>query len=143
MRGTFFALILLIATAASAAPPQIELTVGQRTVSVEVAATGDTRATGLMHRRILPENNGMLFVFPAPGMHAFWMMNTHIPLSIAFIDDEGTIVNIENMQPHTQNSHPPKRPVRYALEMNQGWFAKHGIRVGARIKGLDRAPPAR
>ena len=143
MRGLVFALMMLFTTAAPAALPQIELTIGKHAASVEVAATGDTRATGLMHRRILPENNGMLFIFPGPGMHAFWMMNTHIPLSIAFIDDEGIIVNIEDMQPHTQNSHPPKKPVRFALEMNQGWFAKRGIRAGSRITGLDRAPPAR
>lgn len=143
MRGILLALMMLFATAAPAALPQIELSVEKHAASVEVAASGESRATGLMHRRILPENHGMLFVFPQTGMHAFWMMNTHIPLSIAFIDDEGIIVNIEDMQPHTQNSHPPKKPVRYALEMNQGWFAKRGIRAGARIKGLDRAPPAR
>jgi uncharacterized membrane protein (UPF0127 family) len=72
-----------------------------------------------------------------------WMMNTYIPLSVAFLDERGVIINIEDMKPHTQDTHPAAKPAQYALEMNQGWFSKRGIKPGARIEGLDRAPPAR
>jgi hypothetical protein len=72
-----------------------------------------------------------------------WMMNTYIPLSVAFLDERGVIINIEDMMPHTRDTHPAAKPARYALEMNQGWFAKRGIKPGARIEGLERAPPAR
>ena len=98
---------------------------------------------GLMHRRMLPESRGMLFVFPNITYHGMWMMNTYIPLSVAFIDDEGVIINIEDMQPHTRDSHTAKKPARYALEMNLGWFQKRNIKPGIKIEGLDRAPPPR
>ena len=85
----------------------------------------------------------MLFVFPDASRHAMWMKNTFIPLSVAFIDEQGVITNIEDMKPHTEDAHPATRPARYALEMNLGWFAKRGIKAGAKIDGLDKAPPPR
>jgi uncharacterized membrane protein (UPF0127 family) len=95
---------------------------------------------GLMHRRMMPENRGMVFVFTEVSRHAMWMENTYIPLSVAFIDSDGIIANIEDMKPHTRDAHPAVKPVRYALEMNLGWFAKRGIKPGAKIEGLEKAP---
>ena len=133
----------LAATPAAAQLPEVSLTIGGHTLTAEVAATTDTRSQGLMHRRMLPENRGMLFVFRDTGAHAMWMMNTYIPLSVAFLDEGGRIINIEDMQPHTRDSHGAARPAKYALEMNQGWFAKRKIKPGARVEGLERAPQAR
>jgi hypothetical protein len=96
-----------------------------------------------MHRRILPENRGMLFVFEEAGAHAMWMKNTYIPLSVAFLDERGGVINIADMEPHTVDSHGAARPARYALEANRGWFAKRGIKPGARVEGIERAPPPR
>jgi hypothetical protein len=122
--------------------PEIGLSINKHTLTAEVAANDNTRTIGLMHRRIMPENRGMLFVFPNSMPLSFWMMNTYIPLSIAYIDDAGIIVNITDMKPQTTDPHPSAKPARYALEMNQGWFAKRGIKAGAKIEGLEKAPPA-
>jgi uncharacterized membrane protein (UPF0127 family) len=122
--------------------PEIGLAIGEHKLIAEVAATDATRTTGLMHRRMLPENRGMLFVFPYPSLLNFWMMNTYVPLSIAFLDDSGAIINIADMKPLTTDPHPSTRPARYALEMNQGWFAKRGIKAGAKIEGIEKAPAA-
>ena len=137
------ALALAVPAASCAQAPEIPLVVNGHRLTAEVAATDGTRAQGLMHRRILPENRGMLFVFRETAQHAMWMMNTYIPLSVALLDERGVIINIEEMKPHTQDTHPAAKPARYALEMNQGWFAKRGIKAGARIEGLERAPPPR
>ena len=123
--------------------PEIVLTIKNQKLTAEVANTDATRSTGLMHRRMLPENRGMLFIFPEVGIHAMWMMNTYVPLSVAFIDSDGTIINIADMQPHTQTSHHASRPAKYALEMNQGWFKKRGVKPGDRIEGIEKAGPAR
>jgi uncharacterized membrane protein (UPF0127 family) len=136
-------LLLAVPAASCAQVPEIPLVVNGHRLTAEVAATEGTRAQGLMHRRILPENRGMLFVFRETAQHAMWMMNTYIPLSVAFLDERGVIINIEDMKPHTQDTHPAAKPARYALEMNKGWFEKRGIKPGARIEGLERAPPAR
>ena len=127
---------------AAEALPEIALAIKGHKVTAEVAATDATRATGLMHRRMLPENRGMLFVFPYAAPQSFWMMNTYVPLSIAFIDEAGTIVNIADMKPLTTDPHPSTKPAKYALEMNQGWFAKRGIKAGASVEGLKNAPRA-
>jgi uncharacterized membrane protein (UPF0127 family) len=129
--------------AAGAQLPEIPLAVDGHQLVVEVAATEDARAQGLMHRRILPENRGMLFVFREPAQHAMWMMNTYVPLSVAFLDARGRIINIADMQPHTRDTHAAAKPAKFALEVNRGWFAKRSIKPGARIEGLERAPPAR
>ena len=83
----------------------------------------------------------MLFVFRDVAQHAMWMMNTYIPLSVAFLDQRGVIINIEDMKPHTQDAHPAAKPARYALEVNRGWFRSRGIKPGAKVEGLERAPP--
>jgi len=116
--------------------PVARLSAGIHVIQAEVANTEDTRRIGLMHRQSLPDNNGMLFVFETPDLQCFWMRNTLVPLSIAFITDDGAIVNIADMAPQTDDAHCSARPVRYALEMAQGWFAQHGIQAGARIGGL-------
>ncbi|MGH8662526.1 MAG: DUF192 domain-containing protein [Burkholderiales bacterium] len=137
-------LVLMLDTPAACAQlPEIPLVINGHRLTVEVAATDETRTQGLMHRRMLPENRGMLFVFRETGPHAIWMMNTYIPLSVAFLDERGLIINIADMQPHTRDTHAAAKPAKYALEVNQGWFSKRRIAPGARIEGLERAPPAR
>ena len=135
--------MLLSAAPARAELPEIALSVNGHKLTAEVANTEASRNEGLMHRRILPENRGMLFVFSEVSRHAMWMMNTHVPLSVAFLDEQGVIINIADMKPHTQDTHPAARPAKYALEMNRGWFAKRGVKPGARIEGIERAPRAR
>jgi uncharacterized membrane protein (UPF0127 family) len=113
--------------------PRVDIQAGMHVIRAEVAADGATRMRGLMMRERLGPNEGMLFVFEQKAGHCFWMKNTLIPLSIAFIDDDGTIANILDMKPHDESSHCPVRAVRYALEMEQGWFAKRGLKAGARL----------
>ena len=96
---------------------------------------------GLMHRREMPANQGMLFVFTHAERHCMWMRNTYLPLSVAFLDENGRILNIENMQPHSEINHCAAGPARFALEMNSGWFSSKGIKAGQRISGIEKAPP--
>jgi uncharacterized protein len=112
-------------------------------IRVELANTEGTRRTGLMFRQALPENEGMLFVYEVEGKHAMWMKNTLIPLSVAFIDRSGRIINIEDMQPQTEDAHGAQASAAFSLETNQGWFKKRGIRAGDRVQGLERVPPSR
>lgn len=128
---------------AAADLPVIKLSVGKHYLTVEVAHNESARARGLMYRRILPEHRGMLFVFPDTARHGMWMMNTYVPLSVAFLDGDGTIINIEEMVPQTRTNHVAARPAKYALEANRGWFAKRGITPGMKIEGLGEAPFAR
>jgi uncharacterized protein len=116
----------------------IELKAGMYRIEAELADTPAARQTGLMYRTFLPTNSGMLFVFEEKAIHCFWMRNTKLPLSIAFIDDDGKILNIADMEPETQNNHCPRSSVRYALEMNQKWFAQRAISPGAVIQGLPK-----
>ena len=140
-----FKLVLILAAmlsfsaVAHAQLPEIGLSINGHKLTAEVARTEATRMEGLMHRRVLPENRGMLFVFRETAVHAMWMMNTYIPLSVAFLDANGVIINIEDMQPHTQDTHPAAKPAKYALEVNQGWFKKRGIKPGAKLDGMERA----
>ena len=106
----------------------VTLRAGKKIIHAEVAATDAQREQGLMHRKSLPENNGMLFVFDRPARSCMWMKNTLIPLSVAFIDHDGIIVNIEEMAPLTTDSHCSAGWIRYALEMNAGWFRKRRTR---------------
>lgn len=115
--------------------PRTTLTAGMHLIQAQVAATPEQRATGLMHRKEMPINEGMLFVFEQPAGQCFWMKNTLLPLTTAFVADDGTIVNLVDMQPQTLDSHCSAKPVRYVLEMNQGWFAKRGIQAGAKLGG--------
>jgi uncharacterized membrane protein (UPF0127 family) len=111
------------------------LSAGIHQIDAQVAATSEQREIGLMHRRDMPQHEGMLFVFDEPSRLCFWMKNTLIPLTAAFIADDGTIVNLENMKPQTTESHCSAKPVRYVLEMNQGWFAKKGVKPGSKVTG--------
>ncbi len=115
--------------------PRTTLTLGIHQIQAQVAQTTEQHATGLMFRTDMPQQEGMLFVFSAPSPQCFWMKNTLIPLTAAFVADDGTIVNLENMQPQTTESHCSTKPVRYVLEVNQGWFAKKGIKAGAKLQG--------
>jgi uncharacterized protein len=136
--GAATALLVHIACAAQDAPqklPAISLGAGMHLIRAEVAQTPEQRAIGLMHRKTMPANDGMLFVFDEAGQQCFWMKNTLLPLSIAFIADDGSIVNIADMQPLALDSHCSAKPVRYVLEMNQGWFAKRGIKAGTKLRG--------
>jgi uncharacterized protein len=112
-----------------------ELQAGIHIIKTELAITPEQQATGMMFRTEMGTNEGMLFVNEDASVRCFWMRNTLIPLSIAFLADDGTIVNIANMQPRSDQSHCSLRPVRYALEMNQGWFAKRGIKAGMKLQG--------
>ncbi|MEO0108184.1 MAG: DUF192 domain-containing protein [candidate division WOR-3 bacterium] len=115
------------------------LLIDRETLSVEIAATEEARRLGLMHRQSLREDAGMLFVFDTPGFYPFWMHNTHIPLSIAFLSDDSTVLEIQDMTPEDITSlHVAKRPFRYALEVNQGWFEAHGIVPGMRFSLIER-----
>lgn len=138
-QSVMLALSLLALPLAAEELPRVELTAGFYRIDAEVAANDAHRARGLMHRRSLPANQGMLFVFSQAARHCMWMRNTYLPLSVAFLDDEGRILNIEDMQPQTEENHCAAHAARYALEMNVGWFAGKGIKPGARINGLDKS----
>jgi hypothetical protein len=114
--------------------PTMELRAGMHVIQAELASTAASRQLGLMWRQVMGPNEGMLFVFEAPGPQCFWMKNTLLPLSIAFLADDGTIVNIADMKPLDETSHCSARPVRFALEMHQGWFAKRGFKAGSKIE---------
>lgn len=130
------------ATAPAGQPQQLQaitLTAGMHNIHAMVAATHEQRQIGLMYRREMPTNDGMLFVFDQPYQQCFWMRNTLLPLTIAFLADDGTVVNLADMQPMNESSHCSAKPVRYALEMNQGWFAKRGIKAGMKLGGAPFA----
>jgi uncharacterized protein len=115
--------------------PAIRINAGIHNIQAELARTAEEREIGLMFRTAMGTNDGMLFAFEQPGQQCFWMKNTLLPLSVAFVADDGTIVNIDDMKPQTLDSHCSKKEVRFVLEMNQGWFAKRGIKAGARLSG--------
>ena len=125
---------------AEAPLPVSHVKVAGHSLRVEVAATTEQRAKGLMYRDKLAKNDGMLFVFDEPAYHAMWMMNTLIPLSVAFIDGEGHILNIADMEPKTVDPHMAAGPARYAIETNIGWFAERRIKAGDSVAGLPRLP---
>jgi hypothetical protein len=115
--------------------PRVTLTAGMHLIQAQVASTPQQRATGLMFRQDMPVNEGMLFVFDEPAIQCFWMKNTLLPLTAAFVADDGTVVNLADMKPQTLDSHCSEKPVRYVLEMNLGWFAKRGLKAGSRLGG--------
>jgi uncharacterized protein len=119
--------------------PVVELKAGMHLIRAEVAADFSTRAQGLMHRKSLAPNAGMLFIFDGAAPHCMWMKNTYIPLSVAFLDESGTIINIADMEPHSEQSHCATRPALYALEMTHGWFAQRGIKAGTKLGGVLEA----
>ena len=131
-----FSLLLAAAPALAQPLPVVQLNAGMHLIRAEVASDFSTRGKGLMHRASMPQNAGMLFIFDESGMQCMWMKNTLIPLSVAFIDDGGAIINIADMDPHSEQSHCASRPARYALEMNRGWYAARGIKPGSRLGGI-------
>ena len=136
------ALLSLAAGAASAQTgaqfPTTKLSAGMHLIQAEVAQTDPQRQQGLMHREKMANNHGMVFVFDQPATQCMWMKNTPLPLSVAFIDADGKIVNIEDMQPKTLDSHCSAKPVKYALEMNLGWFKQKNVKPGSDVKGLPK-----
>jgi uncharacterized membrane protein (UPF0127 family) len=136
--------LLLIATCSSTVSAQgtpqtnlqrITLNAGMHLMQVQLAQDFEQRQTGLMWRKEMPQNEGMLFIFEQPGIQCFWMRNTLLPLSAAFVADDGAIVNLVDMKPMSDDSHCSKKPVRFVLEMNQGWFAKRNIQAGFKLTG--------
>ncbi|MDP2751348.1 MAG: DUF192 domain-containing protein [Rhodocyclaceae bacterium] len=121
----------------------LTLSAGIHRIEAEVAHTREQRMQGLMHRKSMPPHRGMLFVFDVPSHQCMWMKNTPLPLSVAFLDERGRIINVEEMQPLSEVSHCSDRPTKYALEMNAGWFQQRGLSAGTPINGVERVPPAR
>jgi hypothetical protein len=137
MRTFILALIITLTYSLACAQQKLpikRINVGLHVVRAEVASTEQQRQRGLMNRKSLGQNEGMLFVFDQPNYHCMWMKNTLIPLSVAFIDAQGVIVNIEAMQPQTDTTHCASRPVLYALEMNVDWFKRKNIRAGFKVE---------
>lgn len=131
---------LLTATAWAQESPQLQLprvtlSAGMHLINAQVAATPQQRAVGLMFRKEMPANEGMLFAFEQAAEQCFWMKNTLLPLTAAFVADDGTIVNLADMQPQSLVSHCSTKPVRFVLEMNQGWFDKRGLKAGSKLSG--------
>ena len=138
------ALALLAASVTFAQTPQpilpaVPLQAGIYLIKAEVAKNYGTRMQGLMYREKMAPNEGMLFIFADRERQCMWMKNTVLPLSVAFLDDTGVILNVEDMQPQTEDSHCSAKPARYALEMNLGWFASKNIKPGTKIAGLEKA----
>jgi len=131
-----FALVLSSCSRSETSLPTVQLTIGETVVTAEVVDTIPLRARGLMERTELDTDHGMLFVYPEEGMRSFWMKNTLIPLSIAFINAQGRIVHTADMEPLDETSVLSMYPAMYALEMNRGWFVRHGVQVGHRVEGL-------
>ena len=127
--------VTLAQDAAQTDLPRVRLTAGIHQINVQLAQTPEQRSVGLMFRKEMPQSEGMLFVFEQPTQQCFWMKNTLLPLTAAFVADDGTIVNLADMKPQTTDSHCSAKPVRYVLEMNQGWFGKKGIKAGAKLGG--------
>ena len=118
--------------------PMVELFAGMHRIEAEVAASPESRAIGLMQRGFLAPQRGMLFVFPEIAKHCMWMRNTLLPLSVAFLDEKGVVINVEDMQPKSDDNHCASRPARYALEMNLGWFRSRGFSAGLAINGIEK-----
>ena len=130
----------LVSSAFAQDAPQLDLqrtklSAGLHQITAQVALTPGQRTIGLMFRKEMPQPEGMLFVFDQPAMQCFWMKNTLIPLTAAFVADDGEIVNLTDMKPQSEAPHCSTKPVRYVLEMNQGWFVKKGIKAGAKLTG--------
>jgi uncharacterized membrane protein (UPF0127 family) len=142
LRGTAFCVAALTTSSAVLAQdaPQtnlqrVTLSAGMHQIDAQLALSGEQREIGLMFRKDMPQHEGMIFVFEQASLQCFWMKNTLLPLTAAFVADDGTIVNMADMKPQTTDSHCSARPVRYVLEMNKGWFAKKGIKAGSKLGG--------
>jgi uncharacterized protein len=145
MMNTALSTLAALVLAAAAVPvcaqepqtnlPRVTLSAGMHQIDAQVAQTIEQRTTGLMHRKEMPQHEGMLFVFDRPTIQCFWMKDTLLPLSVAFIADDGTVVNLAEMKPLALDSHCSDKPVRFVLEMNQGWFARKGLKPGTKLAG--------
>ena len=133
-----FGLAVPLSPWADAALRTTQIRIGKHTLKVEVAENDEQRARGLMHRTKMGRDQGMVFVFDEPAYHAMWMKNTLIPLSVAFVDRDGVILNIRDMEPQTLDTHMAAGPALYAVETNKGWFAERGIKAGDAVTGLPR-----
>lgn len=118
---------------------RMPLTIGMYRIDAQLAATPQQRETGLMMRPSMPQAEGMLFAFDRPGVQCFWMKNTLLPLTAAFLADDGRIVNLADMKPQTTDSHCSEEPVRFVLEMNQGWFERKNVGKGGHVAGAPFA----
>lgn len=146
LRNVLLAASLQIALPGWAQQPQLpllELSAGMHRIEAEVAATAASRQTGMMLRTFMAPQRGMLFVFPEAAEHCMWMRNTLVPLSVAFLDEKGKIINVEDMKPRSEDNHCSLKPARYALEMNLGWFRSRGLGAGFSIGGIEKAPSGR
>ena len=143
MRTLIAVLAAACVATAHAELPTIQLRAGMHLIRAEVAADNAARMQGLMHRESLGPNAGMLFIFDEAAIHCMWMKNTLIPLSVAFIDESGTIINIADMQPHSEQSHCAAAQALFALEMAKGWFAQRGVKPGMKLGGLEKFAPRR
>ena len=147
VKDVALALALSSGAASSAALAQLmpvaELGAGMYRIEAEVAHTAQARQVGLMTRKSMAPQHGMVFVFEQDATHCMWMKNTFLPLSVAFVDAQGRVINIEDMQPQTEDNHCAAAPARFALEMNLGWFRERGIKPGDALRGFDRLPSAR
>lgn len=147
LRYLFLTIIILLPLAVESSatptePPAILLKILDHTLSAEIAHTPTARAKGLMYRTQLDKNSGMLFVFPKTSIYGMWMLNTAIPLSVAFLDEKGVILNIAEMTPYSAAPHYSAKPAKYALEMNLGWFAEKNVTTGIQVEELEQAPQA-
>ena len=115
---------------------RVKISAGMHQIDAQVASSAAQRQTGLMYRKDMPQHEGMIFVFEQATQQCFWMKNTPLPLTAAFLADDGTIVNLADMKPLSVEAHCSDKPVRYVLEMNQGWFAKKGIKAGSKLQSL-------
>lgn len=140
IRIGLWSLLLAAGIALAQDQPQLNLQrtrlgAGMHQIDVQLAISPEQRQIGLMYRAEMPQHEGMLFLFEQPAEQCFWMKNTLLPLTAAFVADDGTIVNLVDMKPQSTDSHCSKKPVRFVLEMNQGWFAKRAIKAGFRLTG--------
>jgi uncharacterized membrane protein (UPF0127 family) len=138
--ASFTLFVAALVASADAQFKTSQVKVGPHPLKVELALTDAQREQGLMFRRTLGRNDGMLFVFAEPAYHAMWMKNTLIPLSVAFLDADGVILNVLDMEPQTLDSHAAAGPARYAIETNKGWFAEKKVKAGDKVSGLPKAP---
>jgi len=118
---------------------RVRIGAGMYQIDTQLALTAAEQQTGLMYRKEMPQQEGMLFVFTQPSTQCFWMKNTLLPLTAAFVADDGRIVNLVDMKPLTLDSHCSEEPVRFVLEMNQGWFAKKNLKKGSKLSGAPFA----
>lgn len=142
LSATFVTLLLSVLVSApvaaldNTARTTHKLTIAAQKIDAEIVASPSDRQQGLMFRQSMPVNHGMLFVFEEAQLHCFWMKNTPLPLSIGFFNAKGELINVLDMTPLSEASNCPSKPAKYALEMNQGWFAKHKIKAGSKLEGI-------